>query len=159
MGFLVCFQSLPARVVTLLGSDSVAIVKETSSIILSIFFFQSQDYSGSVTHPCYPAGYSRTVKLDSVFNSPCTAEYKPSSYDSEASVTLQGSGHYEHCLGHVSEIFSFGSCPFSQCSFDKVFQPNLTGGFMVRGTVSNHEVHFSDRSEQLGLQSEAEDFL
>ncbi|XP_074546627.1 ectonucleoside triphosphate diphosphohydrolase 2-like [Halichoeres trimaculatus] len=92
---------------------------------------KSQGYSGSVTHPCYPADHSRTVKLDSILNSPCTAEFKPSSYDSKASVTVQGSGHYEHCLGNVSEIFSFGTCPFSRCSFDKVFQPNLTGGFMA----------------------------
>ncbi|XP_070780606.1 ectonucleoside triphosphate diphosphohydrolase 2 isoform X1 [Enoplosus armatus] len=92
---------------------------------------KSQGYSESVTHPCYPAGHSRTLKLNSIFNSPCTEKYKPSSYDSEASLTAQGSGHYEHCLGNVSEIFSFDSCPFSQCSFDEVFQPNVTGSFMA----------------------------
>nr|XP_046231926.1 ectonucleoside triphosphate diphosphohydrolase 2 [Scatophagus argus] len=92
---------------------------------------KSQSYSGSVTHPCYPAGHSRTLKLNSIFNSPCTANYKPSSYNSQASLTVQGSGHYEHCLGNVSEIFSFDSCPFSRCSFDKVFQPNVTGSFVA----------------------------
>ncbi|XP_075935777.1 ectonucleoside triphosphate diphosphohydrolase 2 [Anarhichas minor] len=92
---------------------------------------KSQGYSGSVTHPCYPAGHNRILKLNSIFNSPCTAKYKPSSYDSQASLTIQGSGHYEHCLSNVSEIFSFDGCPFSQCSFDKVFQPNVTGGFMA----------------------------
>uniref|UniRef100_UPI0037E90DBD ectonucleoside triphosphate diphosphohydrolase 2 n=1 Tax=Semicossyphus pulcher TaxID=241346 RepID=UPI0037E90DBD len=92
---------------------------------------KSQGYSGSVTHPCYPADHSRTLKLNRVFNSPCTEKYKPSSYDSEALLTVQGSGHYEHCLGNLSEIFSFDSCSFSQCSFDKVFQPNVTGSFMA----------------------------
>ncbi|XP_056260230.1 ectonucleoside triphosphate diphosphohydrolase 2 [Seriola aureovittata] len=92
---------------------------------------QSQGYPGSVDHPCYPAGHSRTLKFSSIFNSPCTAKYKPGSYDPRASLTVQGGGHYEHCLGNVSEIFSFDSCPFSQCSFDKVFQPNVSGSYMA----------------------------
>ncbi|XP_037609743.1 ectonucleoside triphosphate diphosphohydrolase 2 isoform X1 [Sebastes umbrosus] len=92
---------------------------------------KSQGYSGSVTHPCYPAGHNRTVKLSSIFDSPCTEKYRPSSYDSKASLTVQGGGHYERCLSTVSEIFSFDSCPYSQCSFDKVFQPNVTGSFMA----------------------------
>ncbi|XP_035523365.1 ectonucleoside triphosphate diphosphohydrolase 2 [Morone saxatilis] len=92
---------------------------------------KTQDYSGSVTHPCYPAGHNKTLKLNSIFNSPCTEKYKPSSYNSQASLTVLGSGHYEHCRGNVSEIFSFVSCPFSQCSFDQVFQPNVTGSFVA----------------------------
>ncbi|XP_029301274.1 ectonucleoside triphosphate diphosphohydrolase 2 [Cottoperca gobio] len=92
---------------------------------------KSQGYSGSVTHPCYPAGHNITLKLNSVFNSPCTAQYKPSSNDSQASLMVQGSGHYEHCMSNMSEIFSFDGCPFSQCSFDNVFQPNVTGSFMA----------------------------
>lgn len=92
---------------------------------------KSQDYSETVTHPCYPADHSKVFKLKSIFNSPCTEGSKPGSYDHERSVTLRGSGHYEHCLGNVSELFSFGSCSYSQCSFDKVFQPNVTGNFMA----------------------------
>lgn len=92
---------------------------------------KSQGYSGSVGHPCYPAGHIRQVKLDDIFNSPCTKKYKPSSYDPQASLTVEGTGHYEHCQGNVSEMFSFESCSFSQCSFDKVFQPNVTGSFMA----------------------------
>lgn len=92
---------------------------------------KSQGYSASVAHPCYPAGHIREFKLDDIFNSPCTKKYKPSSYDPQASLTVKGTGHYEHCQGNVSEMFSFESCPFSQCSFDKVFQPNVTGSFMA----------------------------
>ncbi|XP_028273659.1 ectonucleoside triphosphate diphosphohydrolase 2 [Parambassis ranga] len=92
---------------------------------------ESQGSSESVTHPCYPADHSKELKLSSVFGTPCTAKHKPSPYNPQATLTVQGSGHYEHCLGNVSEIFSFSSCPFSQCSFDKVFQPNVTGNFMA----------------------------
>ncbi|XP_026152358.1 ectonucleoside triphosphate diphosphohydrolase 2 [Mastacembelus armatus] len=92
---------------------------------------KSQGYSESVEHPCYPAGHSRTLNLNRIFNSPCTTKYRPSSYSPRALLTVQGSGHYERCLANVSEIFSFDSCPFSQCSFDGVFQPNVTGRFMA----------------------------
>ncbi|XP_061887684.1 ectonucleoside triphosphate diphosphohydrolase 2 [Entelurus aequoreus] len=93
--------------------------------------FKSQGYTESVTHPCYPADSSVSVELDGVFNSPCTAKYKPSSYKAQGSLTVRGSGSYEQCQGNVSEIFSFDRCPFSQCSFDKVFQPNVTGSYMA----------------------------
>lgn len=92
---------------------------------------KSQDYSETITHPCYPADRSTSIDRNSIFNSPCTEELKPSSSVPPANVAIQGSGHYEHCLGNVSELFSFGSCPYSQCSFDQIFQPNVTGNFMA----------------------------
>ncbi|XP_076025628.1 ectonucleoside triphosphate diphosphohydrolase 2 [Genypterus blacodes] len=92
---------------------------------------KSQGLSATVPHPCYPAGHSVTVKLESIFSSPCTADLRPTPHDPQASVVVQGSGHYEHCLGNVSQMFSFDSCPFSRCSFDKVFQPQITGSFMA----------------------------
>ncbi|XP_077398954.1 ectonucleoside triphosphate diphosphohydrolase 2-like [Vanacampus margaritifer] len=92
---------------------------------------KSQGYSVSVTHPCHPTDSSTKVNLDSIFNSPCTAKYKPSTYEAQDSLLIHGSGHYEQCVGNVSEIFSFDRCPFSHCSFDKVFQPNVTGSFMA----------------------------
>ncbi|CAG5867224.1 unnamed protein product [Menidia menidia] len=92
---------------------------------------KSQGYSQSVTHPCYPADYSKELEMDSVFGSPCTAQNRPSSYKPDAHITVQGSGHFEHCLGNVSEMFSFDICPYAQCSFNKVFQPSITGGFMA----------------------------
>ncbi|KAM4532155.1 ectonucleoside triphosphate diphosphohydrolase 2 [Fundulus diaphanus] len=92
---------------------------------------KSQGYSQVVTHPCYPADYSGTLKMDDIFSSPCTDRDKPDSYNPESGLMLQGSGHYEHCMGNVSTLFSFDGCPFSQCSLDKVFQPNITGSFMA----------------------------
>ncbi|KAM4634123.1 ectonucleoside triphosphate diphosphohydrolase 2 [Polymixia lowei] len=92
---------------------------------------KSSGYPGTVSHPCLPLGHNVTMKLESVFESSCTAVQRPNAYNPQASVTVQGTGRYHHCLGNVSEIFSFDSCPFSQCSFDKVFQPNVTGSFMA----------------------------
>lgn len=93
---------------------------------------QYQGYSTSIIHPCYPVDHSVTIKMNSVFDSPCSEKYKEQNYNSQSSLTIRGGGHYEHCVGNVSEIFSFDGCVFSQCSFDNVFQPNVTGSFVVR---------------------------
>lgn len=94
--------------------------------------FQSQGYSASIIHPCYPVDHSATVKMNAVFDSPCSEKYKAESQNSQSSLTIRGGGHYEHCVGNMSDIFSFDSCIFSQCSFDNVFQPNVSGSFVVR---------------------------
>lgn len=98
---------------------------------------QSQNHSGWVTHPCYPADHSTTVRLSSLFDSPCTEQYRPERYEPQASVRVRGSGRYQQCLGNMSAIFSFHSCRFSRCSFDDAFQPNVSGSFMVTGGVAD----------------------
>ncbi|XP_029025795.1 ectonucleoside triphosphate diphosphohydrolase 2 [Betta splendens] len=92
---------------------------------------KAQGYSSSVLHPCLPAGYRQQFNLSSVFDSPCTSSYKPASRGAPASLTVHGAGRYEQCEGNVSQIFSFDDCPFSSCSFDRVFQPNVSGSFMA----------------------------
>lgn len=96
--------------------------------------FQSQGYSASIIHPCYPVDHSATIKMNAVFDSPCSEKYKAENQNSQSSLTIRGGGHYEHCVGNMSKIFSFDSCIFSQCSFDNVFQPNVSGSFVVRPT-------------------------
>lgn len=93
---------------------------------------KTQGTSGMISHPCYPIGYSRNLSLNSVFSSPCTSELRPSSADLPAEwTTVRGTGHYQHCLRNVMQLFSFDTCPFSRCSFDGIFQPNVTGSFMA----------------------------
>lgn len=99
--------------------------------VSSVCVCQSQNHSGEVTHPCYPADHSTTLRLGSLFDSPCTERYRPERYEPQASVTVRGSGHYQQCLGNVSALFSSHSCRFSRCSFDDAFQPNVSGSFMV----------------------------
>ncbi|XP_029916173.1 ectonucleoside triphosphate diphosphohydrolase 2-like isoform X2 [Myripristis murdjan] len=93
---------------------------------------RTQGTRGKVFHPCYPAQFSDTIKLgENVFDSPCTDKYKPASFDPQQSVTVEGVGDYQHCLGNVSALFSFKNCSFSKCSFDGVYQPDVRGSFMA----------------------------
>uniref|UniRef100_A0A673LT66 Ectonucleoside triphosphate diphosphohydrolase 2b n=1 Tax=Sinocyclocheilus rhinocerous TaxID=307959 RepID=A0A673LT66_9TELE len=52
-------------------------------------------------HPCYPASHSDSIKLSSVFDTPCNKRQTPYKPDDDL------------------------------CSFDGVFQPNITGNFMA----------------------------
>ncbi|XP_065106306.1 ectonucleoside triphosphate diphosphohydrolase 2a.1 [Paramisgurnus dabryanus] len=89
----------------------------------------TQGSDSSVVHPCYPAGYSDSVKLSSVFDTPCVNRQTP--YKPDDNLQITGTGDYNQCLGNVSRLFSFNNCSYSKCSFDGVFQPNITGNFMA----------------------------
>ncbi|KAK2845443.1 hypothetical protein Q7C36_010297 [Tachysurus vachellii] len=98
---------------------------------LLAYLVQSQGTNELITHPCYPAGYNVSKTLDTLFDSPCTASSKPSPFNSAKQLKIVGSGNYNHCLGNMSQIFSFQTCSFSKCSFNGVFQPNVSGKFMA----------------------------
>nr|XP_055054317.1 ectonucleoside triphosphate diphosphohydrolase 2-like [Misgurnus anguillicaudatus] len=89
----------------------------------------TQGSDSSVVHPCYPAGYSQSVKLGSVFDTPCFKRQTP--YKPDGILQITGTGDYNRCLGNVTHLFSFNNCSYSKCSFDGVFQPNITGNFMA----------------------------
>ncbi|MBN3272493.1 ENTP2 diphosphohydrolase, partial [Polyodon spathula] len=93
--------------------------------------FKAQGYGKAVSHPCWPAGYSAQVMLASVYDSPCTAHERPSGYRSEDSVKVTGTGDWQQCHSVVSQIFDFQTCAHSKCSFNGVFQPNVSGNFMA----------------------------
>ncbi|KAF7657817.1 hypothetical protein LDENG_00021940 [Lucifuga dentata] len=99
---------------------------------LLAYIVMTQGVKPQLSHPCYPAHFNVSIKLGKdVFDSPCTDEYKPTSFDPEMTITLVGTGEYQHCLDSVSAMFSFTNCSFSKCSFNGVFQPNVTGSFMA----------------------------
>ncbi|XP_063754394.1 ectonucleoside triphosphate diphosphohydrolase 2-like isoform X3 [Eleginops maclovinus] len=92
----------------------------------------TQGVKTQVSHPCYPQQYNTSVKLGhDVFDSPCTQSYKPASFDPQKSVRVVGTGDYRSCLDSVTKLFSFENCSYSKCSFNGVFQPNVTGNFMA----------------------------
>eukprot|EP00063_Salmo_salar_P052055 XP_014026890.1 PREDICTED: ectonucleoside triphosphate diphosphohydrolase 2-like [Salmo salar] len=92
---------------------------------------KTQGAGPHISHPCYPAGFNVSMKLDKVFDSPCTADQRPSPYSPQVFLTVMGTGNYQQCLGNMSKLFSFDRCSFSKFSFDGVFQPNVSGSFMA----------------------------
>uniref|UniRef100_A0A8C2JV15 Ectonucleoside triphosphate diphosphohydrolase 2 n=1 Tax=Cyprinus carpio TaxID=7962 RepID=A0A8C2JV15_CYPCA len=96
---------------------------------LLALLIKTQGSDHSIVHPCYPAGYSDSVKLSSVFDTPCIKRQTP--YKPDDVLQIKGTGNYDQCLGNVSRLFSFNNCSYSRCSFDGVFKPNITGNFMA----------------------------
>ncbi|XP_023083357.1 ectonucleoside triphosphate diphosphohydrolase 2 isoform X1 [Piliocolobus tephrosceles] len=82
-------------------------------------------------HPCWPRGFSTHVLLGDVYQSPCTMDQRPQTFNSSARVSLSGSSDPHLCRDLVSGLFSFSSCPFSRCSFNGVFQPPVAGNFIA----------------------------
>ncbi|XP_077096945.1 ectonucleoside triphosphate diphosphohydrolase 2-like isoform X2 [Siphateles boraxobius] len=89
----------------------------------------TQGSDSSIVHPCYPADYNHSMKLGTVFDTPCNKRQTP--YKSDDNLQIKGTGNYNQCMGNVSGLFSFDHCSYSKCSFDGVFQPNITGNFMA----------------------------
>ncbi|XDV20885.1 hypothetical protein PO909_026094, partial [Leuciscus waleckii] len=89
----------------------------------------SQGSDSSIVHPCYPADYNHSMKLGSVFDTPCNKRQTP--YKPDDNLQIKGTGNYNQCMGNISHLFSFNHCSYSKCSFDGVFQPNITGNFMA----------------------------
>uniref|UniRef100_A0A8C4XDB3 Ectonucleoside triphosphate diphosphohydrolase 2 n=1 Tax=Erpetoichthys calabaricus TaxID=27687 RepID=A0A8C4XDB3_ERPCA len=75
---------------------------------------------------------SSGVSSGAIYESPCTEKEKPPDYQPDDSVQLTGSGSGPGCKSIVSQLFDFRNCPFSSCSLDGIFQPRVTGDFMVR---------------------------
>uniref|UniRef100_A0A8C1LM86 Ectonucleoside triphosphate diphosphohydrolase 2b n=1 Tax=Cyprinus carpio TaxID=7962 RepID=A0A8C1LM86_CYPCA len=105
--------------------------KEEALRQILAYLVELQDNTSKVYHPCYPSDFTDVFKLEQVFDSPCTVSKRPKPYNPHSWIRVQGTGGYHSCLGNTSNIFSFQFCPFSQCSFNGVFQPNISGGFMA----------------------------
>ncbi|XP_066188704.1 ectonucleoside triphosphate diphosphohydrolase 2 isoform X2 [Sylvia atricapilla] len=90
---------------------------------------QAESYQGTVSHPCWPTGYNKSLLLSSTYDSPCTQKERPSL--ALNTVTLVGTGNGNLCTQLVSKLFDFKNCPFSRCSFDGVFQPEVSGNFIA----------------------------
>ncbi|NWI92929.1 ENTP8 diphosphohydrolase, partial [Pitta sordida] len=88
--------------------------------------------STRVPHPCYPKGYSETLRLSTFSTSPCTNGSDPRLPPGAGTVTLEGSGSASGCQAALRKLFNFSACAQSQeCTFDGVWQPPLRGQFIA----------------------------
>ncbi|XP_064892301.1 ectonucleoside triphosphate diphosphohydrolase 2 isoform X1 [Columba livia] len=98
--------------------------------LLSKLLQQAQSYQATVPHPCWPTGYQKSLSLSSVYDSPCTEKERPG-LALDTTVTVTGTGNGSLCALLVSKLFDFTTCSFSQCSFDGIFQPEVSGNFIA----------------------------
>lgn len=91
---------------------------------------QAENYQETVANPCWPTGYHKSLSLSSIYDSPCTEKERPG-LPLSTTVVVSGTGNGNLCAVHVSKLFDFTNCSFSRCSFDGVFQPEVSGNFIV----------------------------
>ncbi|XP_010140698.1 PREDICTED: ectonucleoside triphosphate diphosphohydrolase 2 [Buceros rhinoceros silvestris] len=91
---------------------------------------QVESLQAPISHPCWPTGYQKNLLLSSVYDSPCTEKEKPN-LALNTTVTVVGTGNGTLCTLHVSKLFDFSTCSFSRCSFDGIFQPEVSGKFIA----------------------------
>ena len=97
-----------------------------------IFFFlifQESSDPAYIPNPCYSVGYNYTMSASDIYDTECTK--KPEGYNPDQELSLVGTGDSDKCNSIVLSIFDFETCNSSQCSFNGVEQPPVSGGFMV----------------------------
>ncbi|MGH0176300.1 UNVERIFIED_CONTAM: hypothetical protein FKN15_072517 [Acipenser sinensis] len=84
-------------------------------------------------NPCYPQYYNTTVNAKYIFGSQCTAAQRPADYNPNQQLTILGTGDPALCRKEVLSMFNFTACPGEpECSFDGVYQPDITGKFVLQ---------------------------
>ncbi|NXN99011.1 ENTP2 diphosphohydrolase, partial [Rhinopomastus cyanomelas] len=91
---------------------------------------QAESYQTTIPNPCWPTGYRKTLALSSIYDSPCTEKERPS-LALNTSITMYGTGNRTLCALHINKLFNFTTCHFSHCSFDGIFQPEVSGNFIA----------------------------
>ncbi|XP_074538766.1 ectonucleoside triphosphate diphosphohydrolase 3 [Halichoeres trimaculatus] len=82
-----------------------------------------------IVNPCYPAGFNITLKASAIYDTECTET--PKSYNPDQEFFFVGVKDSDKCGSIVKSIFDFNNCSASQCSFNGVEQPPVTGDFMA----------------------------
>ncbi|XP_075041484.1 LOW QUALITY PROTEIN: ectonucleoside triphosphate diphosphohydrolase 2 [Mixophyes fleayi] len=92
---------------------------------------KEQSYSLIAQNPCWPKNYTKPLTFGDIYETPCTSGERPATYDPTLPITMTGSADGDQCQRHVNTLFQFSDCPFSSCSFDKIFQPQVSGKFIA----------------------------
>ncbi|XP_042187617.1 ectonucleoside triphosphate diphosphohydrolase 3 isoform X2 [Callorhinchus milii] len=94
--------------------------------------YQASEAKTTYESPCWPSGYNKTVSMDDLFGSLCTASKRPANYKPDDEITFKGTGNPAKCQELVYLLFDFEACAGkSYCSFDGIYMPKIRGKFMA----------------------------
>ncbi|XP_025769443.1 ectonucleoside triphosphate diphosphohydrolase 3 [Puma concolor] len=95
-------------------------------------FLEDSPTKTSLINPCYPRNYLTTFTGGYIFDSLCTADLRPVSYNPDDIITVGGTGDPSLCREKVASLFDFTACRDQEaCSFDGVYQPKVKGTFVA----------------------------
>ncbi|XP_052414693.1 ectonucleoside triphosphate diphosphohydrolase 8 isoform X1 [Carassius gibelio] len=97
---------------------------------IQVYLHKTNGSSSVISHPCYHVGYSISVTLADLYNSPCVV--KPNNFNPTATVIFSGTGNSSLCLSLMEKIVNLSDCAFSpECGFNGVYQPLVNGEFFA----------------------------
>ncbi|XP_006868813.1 PREDICTED: ectonucleoside triphosphate diphosphohydrolase 3 isoform X2 [Chrysochloris asiatica] len=93
---------------------------------------QNSPTKTNLINPCYPRDYITTFTMSHVFDSLCTLNLKPATYNPNDIITVEGTGDPSLCRISVASLFALETCPDQEtCSFNGVYQPKVKGPFVA----------------------------
>ncbi|XP_068592516.1 ectonucleoside triphosphate diphosphohydrolase 3 [Cebidichthys violaceus] len=101
---------------------------EAEKRILDKIVKESSDPS-YINNPCFAEGDNVTMKARDIYDTECTT--KPNDYNPDQELFMVGTSNSDKCSSIVKSIFDLKTCSSSQCSFNGVQQPSVTGDFMA----------------------------
>ncbi|XP_005097515.1 ectonucleoside triphosphate diphosphohydrolase 2 [Aplysia californica] len=117
-------------------------VQQVTNRILAALF-QEHVNETQIEHPCLPSGFNTTKTYKEITASPCVSgsagkqsfgsSILPSGdVDLDQNITFVGESNTSQCTDLVkSSLFNFTGCPYSSCSFNGVYQPEVAGSFFA----------------------------
>ncbi|XP_059159134.1 ectonucleoside triphosphate diphosphohydrolase 1-like [Physella acuta] len=107
-------------------------VMEVTNQILAALVKGKATNATEIEHPCLPTGYNVTMSYNEIFGSPCTksAATRLPFYDTVQNFTFMGRSNVQACESILNTtLFNTSFCPYSDCSFNEVYQPKISGPF------------------------------
>ncbi|XP_054451831.1 ectonucleoside triphosphate diphosphohydrolase 3 [Pteronotus mesoamericanus] len=93
---------------------------------------QNSTTKTDVINPCYPRDYTTSFTEGHIFDSPCTKDLNPGSYDPNGNITFKGTGDPLLCRMKVASLVAFKACHEQEVScFDGIYQPEVKGSFVA----------------------------
>ncbi|CAG5125282.1 unnamed protein product, partial [Candidula unifasciata] len=113
-------------------------VKEVTTRIFASLLLEHTNQT-VIQHPCLPGGYNVTMSQLEIFASPCVTGdvtnfgYTPDdvlAITAATNYTFVGASNKSQCASLLDRtLFNRSSCPYASCSFNGVYQPQLSGLF------------------------------
>ncbi|XP_069790985.1 ectonucleoside triphosphate diphosphohydrolase 2-like [Narcine bancroftii] len=116
---------------------------------------QSQGSNSSAVSPCLPLGYNVTFSQNHVLGGPCTQDEELPDDSPGTTITFSGTSNPTRCQHAIIAIFNFASCDHSDCGFNNVYQPPVTGNFLAFSAFY-HTVNFLETTLGRAVTSPAE---
>ena len=96
--------------------------------------FQDSNLTDAIPNPCFNKGFNYTATANEVWLSPCSKKPIVDMFPlrDNTTYTFMGTGLPEKCDRETQKLFNKTAlCPHKNCTFDGVYQPQLSGNFLV----------------------------